>query len=491
MDPTNGLSAANPPPSRWMKWSVAVLLIYFGLRLLYYAGNISPYVPPDEVTHFGICKVFFAVFLLPENSANSYQFGLVTNIPWLYYWLMGKLLHLNLFGISDLLFLRVLNIPVAFGTVYFVRRLLRLLTADTLSELLVVIAMTNTMMFSFLSASVSYDNLTNLLAAMALCYLLEFFQKRDGSLLAVSLLCQLAGCLTKKTVLPLVLVLNVVLVVHELGGWRVWPGLLKEWFRSSGGRGAWLSLGILVCLALNIQLYGGNYYRYGSLDPEMFTVLPPEQAMQYRLAARSYIFERFKDGTISGRRALEMTAAIKHPGDRADTIELLENYQAFKENGSKVAGLPSYLGYWVERMAAGIFGIFGHLQIPNYLPTILPIVVLALLTALAFLLRWRPADASWLATMQAAVVAWYAFFLMYFVNYRVYLETGSMGLALQGRYLFPVIGPLYALASCYLLRLFNGKGKRLALLCVAAFIFILSDFPYFLAASSPAWFGRP
>jgi hypothetical protein len=199
---------ANPgetfPSSCHLKWSLIFLLVYFGLRLVFFAVTISPYVPPDENTHFELSRIFSTVFFLPQNSPETYEFGLVTNIPWLYYWIMGRLLALNFFGIPDLLFLRLLNIPFAFATVYFVWRTLRLLTDDRLSQMLLVVAMTNTIMFSFLSAFVSYDNLTNLLAAMAVYYLLAFFKNRSGDMLVISFLCQIAGSLTKVAFLPLV-----------------------------------------------------------------------------------------------------------------------------------------------------------------------------------------------------------------------------------------------------------------------------------------------
>ena len=102
----------------FLKWTTWLLLAYFGVRLIFFALMISPSVPPDEVTHVGLCRIFSKVFLLPVNSPETYEFGLVTNTPWLYYWIMGKLLHLNVCGIPDLLFLRLLNIPLAFGTVW-------------------------------------------------------------------------------------------------------------------------------------------------------------------------------------------------------------------------------------------------------------------------------------------------------------------------------------------------------------------------------------
>ena len=151
---------------------------------------------------------------------------------------------LNVFGIPDLLFLRLLNIPFAFATIYFVWRMLRLLTDDRLTQILLIVAMTNTIMFSFLSAFVTYDNLTNLLAAMAMYYLLAFFQTRSGDLLAASFLCQLAGSLTKISFLPLVLVLNILLLIHEFKNLRDLPGSLKDYFQAAGWQRLGLALGI-------------------------------------------------------------------------------------------------------------------------------------------------------------------------------------------------------------------------------------------------------
>ena len=479
------------PSARILKRFEAVLLVYFGLRLLFLAATISHYVPPDEVTHLGMSRIFSKFFLFPENSLETYQYGLVTNIPWLYYWIMGKLLPLNIFGVSDLLYLRLINIPLAFGTIYFARRILSLLTDDRLPRILLIVVMTNTLMFSFLSASVSYDNLANLLAAMAVYYLLAFFKERSGSLLALSILCQLAGCLAKLPFLPLVLVLNTLLVIHEARNLRQLPGALAAWIRSTGMRRMGLLLAILLGLALNIQLYGGNYLQYKSLNPEMPVVLSPEIAMQNRLQARNMIFSLFREGRVSREEALAMTARISHPGDREDAVFLVENWDSLKKAGIRLSGPLEYIPLWVVQMTAGIFGIYGHLAMPNYGPTLLPFAVLAVLTCLALPARWRPSEAGWLSASLAVIAGFYGLFLMYYINYGDYLFSGAPGNALQGRYLFPVMGPVYVLSSYYLLRLFSGRHARLGIAAAAALVFIASDFPFFLAHATPEWFGMP
>jgi hypothetical protein len=469
-------------------WPALVLLLYFGLRLLFFAIGIAPQVPPDEVTHFGKSQIFSHFFLLPVNSADSYQYGLVTNIPWLYYWIMGKLLVLDFIGIPELIFLRLCNIPLIFGTVYFAWRMLLLLTKDRLTGLLLLVVMTNTLMLSFLSASVSYDNLTNLLAAMALYYLFAFFKERSGDALALSLLCQLAGCLTKNTFLPLFLILTLVLLLHELRQLPLWPGTLAGFLRSSGRRRMLLVTGILVSVLLNLQLYGGNFLHYKTLEPESFQVLPLEQALQYRLAARTYIFNQFREGRIGLEQAKQMASLVNHEGDRKDTVSLVENYAELQKSGEPLLGLLPYSAIWMLHMLESTYGIKAHLGMSNHGPGFIPLALFLLAALGAFLCRWRPSELQWLPSCYALVALSYAAFLMYLVNFSTYQIYKDIVLSVAGRYLFPVIGPIYVLACYYLMRSSNGGKKRLVILVASSLTFIAADFPFFLANSSASWF---
>lgn len=479
------------PTDRHLRWALSGFLLYFGLRLVYLAVNISPAIPPDELSHFGICKVFSTVFLLPENSAASYPYGLVTNVPWLYYWIMGKLLLLNFSGIQDLVWLRLMNIPFAFATVWFVWRTLRLLTDDRLTRMLLVAALTNTMMFTFLSACVSYDNLTNLLAAMAVYYLLAFFRARSGNLLALSLICQLAGCLTKSAFLPLVVALQVSLVMHEFSRISSLPASVVRYLEENKWRGGALLLAILAGLVLNLQLYGGNYRQFGKLKLEMYEVLPFESVMQNSLAARNMILTLFQEGRVTKEQAIAMASRIEHPGERIDAITSVKNYEKFREGGKPPMGLARYTLLWVQRMASGIFGVQGRLAIPATWPAGVPLTVLGITALAAWAIRWRPRDAGGIPAYLAMVAGFYTMFLLYWVNYRGYLENGSFTLALQGRYLFPVLGPVYLLAVYYLMRLFSDRHLRLGIFAAAAIILVLSDFPLFLARITPAWYVWP
>ena len=482
--PAKGLHSIFP-----FKWIVVTILIYFGLRLLFFSLTISPDVPPDEVTHFGLCKIYSRVLSLPDNSSETYEYGLVTNSPYLYYWIMGRILAINYLGIPDLLLLRLFNIPFAFATVFFVWRILKLLTSEGLPQFLLIIAMTNTLMFTFLSATISYDNLVNLLAAMGIYYLLAFFRYRSGDLLALSLLCQLAGCLTKVSFLPLVLAMNSILIVCEFKNLRHVPRAVWTHLQILTGRRVLITLGIFIVFVLNVHLYGGNFYKYKKLSPSMTDVLPIDKAMQHRVTARDIIFRLFKEGEITKYQAMMMALKIKHPGDRDGVLYLIENYDALKRGGPKPMEPPKYALFWLRQMGATIFGIMGYLGMFNFGPLLRLFGALGILAALAFLLRWRPHDGGRLALIMIVIAIFYGIFLMYGFNYRSYLFTGSPFLAVQGRYIFPVIGPIYVLASFYLPQLFKKRYAQLILVTAASVLFLSSDFPYFLLHVTPDWYA--
>jgi len=492
---------------RRFAWIIFIFMAYFAARLIYFAVTTSPYVPADEVTMLGKSVVFSKYLLLPENTPQSYQYGLVTNIPWLYFWLMGKLLHLNVFGLSSVLFLRLANIPFAFGTIYGVWKLLKLFTDDRLTQVLLVVAMTNTLMFSFLSSNVSYDNLTNLLAALAIYHLFAFFINRSGTNLATSILCLMAGCLTKATFIPIALIIFILLIARESRNIAFLPSALANYSRTPGK--VLLSVLILVCLALNIQLYGVNLMRYKVAEPRMEQVVSLENAMQYRLTARNYIFEQFKERRISIEQAWDMASRIPHTGDRLDTIGLVNNYAMLQQTGFKPMGLLTYSGFWFFETMSSFFGIKSHMSVPNEgfgllalvvsglgdLPDVsslgfscLALSMLILISAIAFFMRWRPWDMQWLPTYLVIIAVSYGLLLMYKINYQSYLNSREVGLTVAGRYLFPVIGPIYVLSSLYLMRLFKGRNLRLALALLATIVLVFSDFPYFMMHVTPGWY---
>jgi hypothetical protein len=78
----------------------------------------------------------------------------------------------------------------------------------------------------------------------------------------------------------------------------------------------------------------------------------------------------------------------------------------------------------------------------------------------------------------AIICSFYGIALMQLYNYPRY-EYFSSGVAMQGRYLFPVIVPFYAIMSYYLTDNFRNRLAIPILMCISV-IFIYGDFPFFI-----------
>ena len=213
--------------------------------------------------------------------------------------------------------------------------------------------------------------------------------------------------------------------------------------------------------------------------------------MQNRLAARDEIFIRFTEGRISYDAALAMTAQINHEGDRQAATYLVNNYLQRRYSGEPLMSLPEYVLPWAKAMLASAYGIHGHLIMLNEGAALIPLIALATCVVIALLIRFRLREIAGLPAVLAAITLFYGLFLLYFFNYTTYQFYESFVLALQGRYIFPVIAPIYVLSSYYLLQV--GKRERLRVITAltAACVFIASDFPFFLYHVTPDWFSVP
>jgi hypothetical protein len=211
--------------------------------------------------------------------------------------------------------------------------------------------------------------------------------------------------------------------------------------------------------------------------------------MNYRLDARGTIFNEYKAGRLSYLDALIRTGEIRHPQDKADTFYLLMNYEKLKAHPELWLGLAGYAKLWFQIMVATIVGIKGHVGMfksPLYL---VPVYALLALATLGFALRYRPGTSGWGPAALAAVALCYSGYLLYEINYDSYLTYGEPSLTVYGRYLFPILVPVYVLLSRYLLELFRSSSLRLSLMLASSLLFIAYDFPWFLLHATAEWYA--
>src|SRR4029078_6207021 len=119
-------------------------------------------IPPDERFHYGTVQLFAQNGWLPfiHNQLGHYNLGEVAHTP---YFLYGYILsipyhflnHVN----GSIYILRLLNIALGAASLYVAYRLFSKLGLPQAVRNLSIFMMANTLMFVFLSASVSYDNL--------------------------------------------------------------------------------------------------------------------------------------------------------------------------------------------------------------------------------------------------------------------------------------------------------------------------------------------
>jgi len=470
-----------------------LLLAAFGAKAVWFALRISPAIPPDEVTWFGISELFSHSLLPPADSPASYRFGLVTHVPTLYFWLMGRLLAANVFGLSDLVFLRLCNVVLVFATLHSGWHLMRRVGAGPAARLLFLVLATNTLMFTFLAGTVSYDNLANLLAAAALYYAVAFLRDHRPADLLSCIVCLGLGGLTKITYLPFAFLLVVGGLLYERRNLGRLPTACRQILGERRPAVLLLGLAALILVGMNVKLYGTNLLRYHRLQVPMDKVVGLEAALQYRIFARDYIVRQYKQDKITFAEAVRMSRLIEHEGDRNGALYLLQVARQEKEQRRRTKKPAERLDRfhygiaWLELMTHRIVGIMGHQVLFKRDAELVPYYLAALLALVLGIRRCCAADLAGMLPLFLLVAGGYALILMQMVNYKSYHGSGAIELALQGRYVFPVLIPAYGLLAHALV----GRGPRawqwLALTGVAV-LFVTGEFPWFIQHAGAAWF---
>ena len=511
------------------RFTLFLLFAYFLIRLLFFAVSINPYVPPDEIDHLGISQYYSHSLLLPVDSSASYKFGPITNKPPLYYFLMGKLLKLNVFPMQDLLFLRLINILLGLLTVVLAFKIIQSLTSNKLTHLLLLILMTNTPMFSFLCASINYDNLVNLLAAWAIYTLLRFRTEQSLNQLLTLGIIILLGIYTKLSFIPLAIVLAILAVQARLA-WNLNPSeitLNSSALRASplirgentsdmhssplirgehkggshsspsehkGGSHLRLRYPLLFILTtltlLNIQLYGHNLITYKNINPGCNQILTTAQCMEWRIFARGTIVTEYREGIISKPEAQAMALKISHPADQRDTLFLIEITKPRQQHETVSRAKLNRWQYsisWTKQMVTKLSGVMGHLAMAKQGLELIPYLAIVLTATFLFVVEFIRRKLAINKLILFSIFLMYTLVLMQFQNFSNYSHSGFLELAIQIRYLFPVIVPLYLLFTTSLLSITN-KWWQWFVLAGATLVFIWGDFPFFLSHATKGWY---
>lgn len=413
--------------------ALIVMLVVFIGSSTFFALKLTRGIIPDESAHFYMSQHFSTTLGIPPNTDQSLALGLdnMDRNPFLYYWLNGRILEFlrliwpAISGWQQLVFLRLTSIFYSTLSVVFCYQLAKGIIKSRWGHLLVVFMITNTLMFVFLSGGVSYDNFVNLCCFASIYYLAcvlngkSFFPASLGGLACIT-----TGTLAKFTVLPLAAVICLLWFIYVVRN-RHQINFRPEW---NWKLTILLMLGILLT-GLNLSIYGVNLVKYKAIIPSCYQISTPEQCNRS-------VFVQQKIDLNYPKNKLTILDAIKK--QKPDPLEYMADY-------------------WFPSMLKRIYGIMGH---KSFFPAlVIPFYrILYFIVFLTVVRYWKKPT-----FMVGSLITIFITYVMVVLweNYDSELTTGFKHIAIQGRYIFPVIGIIYTLVVYYLTSIPNTILRRL------------------------------
>jgi len=144
-----------------------------------------------------------------------------------------------------------------------------------------------------------------------------------------------------------------------------------------------------------------------------------------------------------------------------------------------------YFPYWVVEMSKKIFGIMGDRSMFMKYEYLVPYFVYFFLSMYLLFKNRKKLKREEKGII--AVIFFYTLVVAYYVNYKAYILTDWRDLGLQGRYIFPVLAPMYIVFSKYFLKIKNSKLLNV-LVGILIAVFLLGNYGYFFANAPTNWF---
>lgn len=407
-------------------WFFSSVVIIFSLEALWLALVNRYGMAFDEGYHFGLIQ-FFSHHLNPiikTQPSGTYNLGAIAhNSSFLYHYLLSfpyrLLAHFTSSLKTIVIILRLFNIGLAITNLLIIKRLLRELKLPKVPANLIILTFAFTPMLAVLAAQINYDNLLLPLTSLTLLFTLIFVkQLRKNQLNIQLLLIILSVCLFASLVKFefLAVFIGVVLVIGiELYSyWRrskksAATEIKKSFVQISKPAKASLAASLLLGLGLFTIFYGVNIVKYHNPVPSCDQVLNIKNCSEY------YAWDR------------NHTLAVNKPADAPHM------------------NLGHYMYLWVRVMHYQIFAEIVPTGGLVYIQPMFKIVVFLLsgLSVLCALLSWRKLVRNKLLLLLVFISMVYLLVLLG-RNYHDYLQLGQP-VAIQGRYLLPVLPIIYAL----------------------------------------------
>lgn len=429
-------------------------LVLFALQAIYFAITIRLGVPPDEGYHLAYIKIFSDNLpspVLPSHHEYSILRESVHNPFFLYHYLLAfpyKLIS----GFSNAyIVLRLLNVALGICSLLLVVKIADFIKISALARNLSVFMLVNTLMFTFLSAAINYDNLFVLLSLASFLLLLKLTRKIDARTILLLAVTLLAGVLTKINFLPVAFIVFAIFVFHYLKNVKKPPAFLINSFHktfSSAKKTNWALVVVLVFLSvLFVQRFVYNVVEYRSLAPSCSRLISIQECRQDPLFARN---------------------------------------EYIHENKRKTDKNPlEYVRGWVPLIENRTFGIFAHKELGANKVVKFWSALILLAGAILLVAQWKKVNRETRFLLYMA--SFYAAAVLY-ENMQSYYAYGRFDFAIHGRYLFSVLPIIYLVWNQLIINRLKHPLLKVSYVGLSILIFFITCFPYFIHGSSSSWY---
>jgi len=432
----------------------------------------------DEAYHFELIQ-FFSHRLNPivlHEPASLYNAGAVAHSPSiLYYYVLGfpfRIFEQITMTLSaQVIFLRVLNLLCALGTLFLLRKILLLVRVPRALAQAVVVLFAFTPLYTTLSAQINYDN-GMLLALCVTAYVALRFdlalraKRMPFGLLTAVMVCCLLGSLVKYTFLPIGCAVFVTVAWRMLATWKDtpggWPAALRTSFFAVSMRARmWCVAALVLAGSLFTFFYGYNLVVFHNPVPQCNQILSVKDCSNYAPWERDYTLEQAQ----------------------------------LKDTKPHALDVISYTYVWLKtqvyQLYAGVGPATTRLIIPSGFYAVL--ATFTVLGAACCIAAGREVLKRWPAFKLLAGVSAAYLASLWARNFHDYLRF-NQPVGVQGRYLLPVLMFVYAFAGVCAYQLYENSEHKHAVLqwlrpaaatiAIAAFVYF-GGYVQYSSISSP------
>lgn len=414
----------------------------------------------DENSHFHVIQIYahqWSPFISSGSTDMNSSGALFRDPSYLYHYLMSFPYRLiSLFTHREMIqvvALRAINIGLfAWSLLLFRKLLLKTRVSPAIINLSCLLFILIPVV-PLLAAQINYDNLIMPLAALALLWATDVADELRAGRLPLAKLCNLLtlslfASLVQYEFLPILTAVTIWTAWQVLRAWRRHPGRFsrqtrQHWRRTTPRQHLLVLVPLLVAIGLFVQMYGLNLLAYHNLTPQCHQILTVEQCAGNGSWARNQ-------------------AALDNKPDTDDNPLL-------------------FTASWTYRLFVALFytssggaGPQAWYQSVNPLPTIFIAALLLFAVGVVLLLvYWRPLlrDYPYLGFLLSVALLYGG--ALWLRNYHDFYRLG-IKIAMNGRYLFPVMPPVMVGIALAYRRLLAGQRPqlRMALVVVVLLLFL-------------------